>query len=54
MLTKAFVFSDTKSEQLAKLMTSKVRQRVKPGSAIFDSAEEAVSIIAAAFRQDVL
>jgi predicted amidohydrolase YtcJ len=34
---------------LAKLITPKVRQRVKSGSAIFDSLEEAASIIAAAF-----
>jgi predicted amidohydrolase YtcJ len=33
---------------LAKLITSKVRLRVKPGSAAFDSAGEAASIIAAA------
>jgi len=34
-----------KSEQFAKLMTSKVGQRVKPGSATFDSVGETVSII---------
>src|SRR5262245_4140280 len=38
-----------KSEQLAKLMTSKVRRHVKPGSMTFDSVEEAASIFAAAF-----
>jgi len=33
MLTKMFAFADTETEQLAKLMTSKVRRHVKPGSA---------------------
>jgi predicted amidohydrolase YtcJ len=43
------LFSIQKREHLAKLITSKVRLRVKPGSTAFDSASEAVSIIAAAF-----
>jgi hypothetical protein len=40
-----------KSEQLAKLMTTKVRRHVKPGSATFDDTEEVVSLIAAAFSR---
>jgi hypothetical protein len=44
-------FSIQKSEQLAKLMTSKVRRRVKPGSTTFDSTGEAVSLIASAFSR---
>jgi hypothetical protein len=48
------LFRYRKSKQLAKLMTSKVRRRVKPGSTTFDSVAEAASIIAAAFQQDVL
>jgi hypothetical protein len=54
MPQKASAFPIQKSEQLAKPMTSKVRHYVKSGSTLFDSAGEAVSIIAAAFRQDVL
>jgi hypothetical protein len=51
MPTKAFGFPIQKTEQLAKLMTTKLRRHVKPGSTIFDSAGEVVSMIAAAFSR---
>jgi hypothetical protein len=51
MPQKAFARPIQKSEQLVKLMTTKVRRHVKPGSAIFDSTGEVVSIIAAAFSK---
>jgi hypothetical protein len=44
-------FPVQKREQLAKLMTSKVRRHVKPGSAAFDFVEEVVSSIATAFSK---
>jgi hypothetical protein len=49
--TKAFGFPIQKTEQLAKLITTKLRQHVKPGSTIFDSGGEIVSMIAAAFSR---
>jgi hypothetical protein len=49
MPTKASALPVQKSEQLAKPMTSKVQRHVKSGSTLFDSAGEAVSIMAAAF-----
>jgi len=51
MPQKAFVRPIQNSEQLAKLMTTKVRRHVKPGSATFDSTGVVVSIIAAAFSK---
>jgi hypothetical protein len=48
MPQKAFARPIQNSEQLAKLMTTKVRRHVKPGSATFDSTGEVVSIIGAA------
>jgi hypothetical protein len=51
MPQKAFACPIQKSEQLAKLMTTKVRRHVKPGSATFASTGEVVSIIAAAFSK---
>jgi hypothetical protein len=51
MPQKAFARPIQKSEQLAKLMTTKVRGHVKPGSTTFDSTGEVVSIIAAAFSK---
>ena len=51
MPKKAFGFPIQKTEQLAKLMTTKLRRHVKPGSAIFDCAGEVVSMIAAAFSR---
>jgi hypothetical protein len=51
MPQKAFARPIQKSEQLAKLMTTKVRRHVKPGSTTFDSTGEVVSIIAAAFSK---
>jgi hypothetical protein len=44
---KVRLFRFRKANKLAKLMTPKVRRRVKPGSATFDSTEEAGSMIAA-------
>jgi hypothetical protein len=49
--TKASAFPIQKTEQLAKLMTTKLRRHVKPGSTIFDSEGEIVSMIAAAFSR---
>jgi hypothetical protein len=46
---KCSPFPIQKSEQLAKLITSKVRRHVKPGSTTFDSKWEVVRVIAAAF-----
>ena len=51
MPQKAFARPIQNSEQLAKLMTTKVRRDVKPGSATFDSTGVVVSIIAAAFSK---
>jgi hypothetical protein len=51
MPQKAFARPIQKSEQSAKLMTTKVRRHVKLGSATFDSTGEVVSIIAAAFSK---
>jgi hypothetical protein len=48
---KGSPFPIRKSDQSAKLMTSKVRRHVKPGSAIFASIREVVSIIATAFSK---
>jgi hypothetical protein len=51
MPQKAFARPIQKSEQLAKLMTTKDQRHVKPGSATFNSTGEVVSIIAAAFSK---
>jgi hypothetical protein len=51
MPQKAFARPIQKSEQLVKLMTTKVRRHVKPGSATFDSTGEVVRIIAAEFTK---
>jgi hypothetical protein len=51
MPAKSVRLSDTEKRTLAKLMTTKVRRHVKPGSATFDSTGEVVSIIAAAFSK---
>jgi len=51
MPQKAFARPIQKSEQLPKLMTTKVRRHVKPGSTTFDSTGEVVSIMGAAFSK---